>query len=138
MKRQRALLKTLARVFVMIKFTANPEMPLVSVNHENPKEPFLTNVDHAVKIGDRDFLIPKGFQFDFASIPGFARWIFPKVGRYAWAAMIHDYLYANRIGTRKEADDLFLRIMLTHNVAKWKAYVMWFAVRVGGKRAWDT
>ena len=48
------VVENLGEGFVMIKFTANPEMPLVSVNHENPKEPFLTNVDHAVKI-NRDF-----------------------------------------------------------------------------------
>ena len=122
----------------MIEFEAEPSMPLVYVDHENPREPFILREEHTVKIENRIFLIPKSFQFDFASIPGFARWVFPRVGRYAWAALVHDYLYANRMGTRKEADDLFLGIMLKHNVVKWKAYVMWFAVRVGGKRAWDT
>ena len=62
-----------------------------------------------------------GFHFDFASVPRALWWLYPPHGTkgnpYGIAALIHDWIYAHRkIGgrrvTRKEADDLFLEIMI--------------------------
>lgn len=85
--------------------------------------------------------VPIGFLTDFASIPRFARVIIPKLGRYNKAAVIHDAIYKDifpgRRFTRKEADICFLEGMTELGVVKWKRWVMWAAVRVGGYFAWQ-
>ena len=80
-----------------------------------------------------------GFVFDFASIPRLLWPLFPPAGDgrnlYGLAAAWHDWLLEHRrIGgraiTRREADDLFLEIMLYVGVAPWVARVMYRAVGV--------
>lgn len=85
----------------------------------------------------RTLVIPPGTVTDGASVPWLLRWLFPQQGRYTRASLAHDYLYDNRIGTRPEADRNFLHLMLADNVPAWKAYLFYFAVKVGGKKWWD-
>ena len=89
--------------------------------------------------------IRAGFVFDFASIP---RLLWPLAAPagdghnfYGLAAAWHDWLYAHRkIGgrliTRREADALFLEIMLYVGVRPWLAQVMYRAVRLAGAFVW--
>ena len=42
------------------------------------------------------FLVPAGFLTDLASIPWFARWLFPKRGPYDAEAVIHDFLIVTK------------------------------------------
>lgn len=77
-----------------------------------------------------------GFHTDFASIPGPLRIFLPKWGKYGNAAVIHDYLYWEQPGARKEADDIFLEGMETLKVYWLKRYAMYWAVRVGGWWTW--
>jgi hypothetical protein len=86
-----------------------------------------------------------GFVFDFASIPRLLWPLVPPAGDghnlYGLAAVWHDWLYAHKeIGgrsiTRKEADALFLEIMLHVRVSPWMARAMCRAVRVGGRLCW--
>lgn len=95
--------------------------------------------------------VPAGFVFDFASIPRFATWLVPKLGKYNKAACVHDYLYITqpesakpllpnascRKLTRKDADGIFLRIMEEEGVELWRRYIMYFAVRLGGWVGWN-
>lgn len=90
--------------------------------------------------GDEITALP-GATTDGASIPRlFWRLIGPPLGdRYTAAAVIHDLLY--RTGgagqyLRSEVDDLFHEMLLVLGVPKWKAWLMWVAVRVGGGGAW--
>lgn len=53
----------------------------------------------------------------------------PPDGKYAKAAIIHDYLYDNALRTKKEADLIFLDGMTVLGVPKWKRIVMYLAVR---------
>lgn len=82
--------------------------------------------------------VPVGFVTDFASIPRFARGIIPKLGRYTKASVIHDYIYQTPgiQQTRRIADIIFRDGMRDLGVVKWKRWVMWAAVRVGGYFAW--
>ncbi len=81
--------------------------------------------------------IPTGFETDFASIPRFARILIPKLGRYNKAAVIHDWMYQSGKGYRRKfVDQFFLEAMSDLGVAKWKRYVMYWAVRLGGWMAW--
>lgn len=80
--------------------------------------------------------VPVGFVTDFASIP----WVFwtflPSWGKYGKAAVLHDYLYQTHNVSRHMADVIFYEAMLVGGTAKWKAKVMYSAVRSWGWLAW--
>jgi len=82
--------------------------------------------------------VPAGFVTDFASIPRFAQFLIPKLGRYNKAAVIHDWLYQvlPKQTTRKGADRCFRDGMRDLGVVKWKYTAMYWAVRLGGWAAW--
>ena len=89
----------------------------------------------------------KGFVYDGASIPRvFWRFIGPPAaGKYAHAALLHDWLYVRQVWfkngkftriTRKEADDIMLMVMKEDGVSWWRRNAIHRAVRLGGGRAW--
>jgi len=41
----------------------------------------------------QEITIPKGFVTDYASVPRYLWWLYPPVGGYDDAAVVHDYLY---------------------------------------------
>lgn len=49
--------------------------------------------------------IPVGFEWDLSSVPRFLWGIFPPDGDFELAVLIHDYLYINKIKSRKFADE---------------------------------
>jgi len=80
--------------------------------------------------------VSAGTMTDFASIPRILWPILPPWGRYGWAAVIHDDGYRHGKFDRKTCDLLFLHAMEELNVAKWKRYVMYKAVRRFGKSSY--
>lgn len=76
--------------------------------------------------------VPEGFQTDFASILRLFWRVLPPAGPWAKAAVLHDYLYRNGIGTRAEADLLFYHCMEQDNVPWWQRVVIYRAVRLFG------
>ena len=81
--------------------------------------------------------VPVGFEFDFASIPKFAQAWLPKAGMlYDRASCLHDYLYVTELFSRKECDKLFYKAMLSDGVPKSRAWIMYQAVRLGGRIPW--
>ena len=85
----------------------------------------------------RTVIVPSRFKTDFASVPRIFWRIVPPWGAYSPAAVIHDYLYATGEVSKKEADLIFLELMKRLHVKKWKRNIMYWAVRVGGKPAWN-
>ncbi|ECC7442679.1 TPA: DUF1353 domain-containing protein [Salmonella enterica subsp. enterica serovar Newport] len=77
--------------------------------------------------------VPAGFITDLASVPRIFWTFIPPDGKYAKAAIIHDYLYDNALRTKKEADRIFLDGMTVLGVPKWKRIVMYLAVRIFGR-----
>jgi hypothetical protein len=77
--------------------------------------------------------VPAGVVTDLASVPRIFWTFLPPDGRYAKAAIIHDYMYDNALWTKKEADLIFLDGMRVLGVPKWKRTVMYHAVRMFGK-----
>jgi hypothetical protein len=81
--------------------------------------------------------VPEGYVTDFASIPGFAQWMISPFGRHSEAAVVHDWLYT--LGTpgdepgRKLADRTFRRALHLVGVGFFRRYIMYAAVRMGGK-----
>ena len=72
--------------------------------------------------------VPAGFTFDVASVPRFAWWLYPRWGRYAEAALVHDYLCTGDT-CRKEADKLFYKHMREDGVLRVHAWIMYACVR---------
>jgi hypothetical protein len=96
--------------------------------------------------GER-YVIPKGFQFDGASVPKFlAMWLSP-TGVLLMGGLVHDYGYkygtlmrADRtvIGaqTQQWMDILFRDICIEQNGFKLLNYLAYWALRVAGFVAW--
>jgi hypothetical protein len=75
------------------------------------------------------FVIPKGFETDFASVPRAFTAIIPKQGRWTRAAVLHDWLVSKGVVSRKDADGIFRRAMKESGVG-WQRKVMYAALRV--------
>jgi hypothetical protein len=87
-----------------------------------------------------DNIIPKGFKFDGASIPGWLHSIFPKRGKHSIAALLHDYAYATHTMngepcSKSFADQVFFDVMEACGV-RWRKSPMVWAVRWFGKSSW--
>ncbi|EBE6564301.1 DUF1353 domain-containing protein, partial [Salmonella enterica] len=63
--------------------------------------------------------------------------ILPPDGKYAKAAIIHDWMYDNALRTKKEADLIFLDGMTVLGVPKWKRIIMYYAVRLFGRGSYS-
>jgi len=77
--------------------------------------------------------VPAGTMTDLASVPRVLWAIFPPHGRWAKAAIIHDYLYENAEVTREYADGVFLEAMAVLGVPRFTRSVMYWAVRLFGR-----
>ncbi len=95
--------------------------------------------------------VEEGFVHDGASVPWWA-WSVSGLrpdGLIRAAALAHDAIYRHhgrlpngwieprRIFTRREADKLFYDLMIEAGIARWRAYLVYRAVRLGGRRAWN-
>jgi hypothetical protein len=88
--------------------------------------------------------VPVGFQTDFATIPKVMWSVFPPTGKYTKAAVIHDYLTANkgritidgkvRLFSKKESDLIFLEAMGVLGVSLPIRKMMYYTVRAFGSR----
>jgi hypothetical protein len=74
---------------------------------------------------------------DLASVPR-PFWIFTggKTGRHQPAAVCHDYAYRKGLMTREQCDQMFYDIMLQYGTSKFRAWIMWKGVRLGGKQSY--
>ena len=104
------------------------------------------NFEFTIK-GDT-YVIPKGFQFDGASIPKFLHtWLSP-TGVLLMGGLIHDYAYKyatlkkkgkGTMGTldQRQSDVIFRDINIEINGFKFLNYLAYWALRVGGFVAWN-
>ena len=90
-----------------------------------------------------EFVVPRGFQTDFASVPRAFWGVYPPYGTHTKAAVVHDYLYREqpivRGGkpiSRKDADGIFERIMRELGTSWWRRKTMHLAVRLFGGRGY--
>lgn len=75
------------------------------------------------------FSVPPGFVTDFASVPRmpFIWWLMSDYGHPA--AVVHDYLCERRLYPRKFVDNVFFHALLACGVPRWRAALMYSAVR---------
>lgn len=87
--------------------------------------------------------IPYGFRFDLASVPRWLWWIIAPFELSLPAPLVHDALYRwkgvidtpiPRVLTRKDADDIFLAIMESEEVSRWRRRSAYRAVRMFAPR----
>lgn len=101
----------------------------------------ITIADITFRRGIWKYPIPRGYEFDGASIPRLIRWMpgYQRVGRHLWAALIHDYTiddsrkpYEERVIDlpRAVADALFITLLLDTGVAARQSRMMHRAVRL--------
>lgn len=88
--------------------------------------------------------IPKGVIWDLSSVPRSLWGILPPDGDFEVPSLIHDYLYINKIGTRKFADEEMLLWSKTTSGTqnKWSIrnldnQVRFIAVRLFGWLIWN-
>ncbi len=78
------------------------------------------------------FKVPAGFQTDFASVPRWLHGLVPPMGKYALAALVHDYLYRYGEVSRREADAVFWALSEYGKYGKWRSWLLYLVVRVLG------
>lgn len=85
---------------------------------------------------DESIIVPEGFVTDFATIPRFLWFIYPRWGKYGNASVIHDYIYFKKMYSRKRCDEIFLEAMKVLKVSKFTRYAIYYSVRIFGFIYW--
>lgn len=88
------------------------------------------------------FNILKGYRYDGASVPWWARWLIERDGVHRESALVHDWFYENNGNVftfgepfcyvRKDADQIFRECLKAQGLASWKVWLMYNAVRAAG------
>lgn len=105
--------------------------------------------DWSFSLNGENYVIPKGFVFDGASVPKFlASWLSP-TGVLLIGGLVHDYAYKYTVFmkkgkkettvpmTQKEADQIFRDINIEQNGFHFLNYLAYWALRIGGFVAWN-
>ena len=105
--------------------------------------------DWKYNIDGTEYVIPKGFTFNGASIPKFLRTFFSPVGVLLIGGLVHDYMYkyaACKPSTegaplmlvdQKRADQIFRDINIEVNGFYSMNYLSYWSLRIGGFVAWN-
>ena len=105
--------------------------------------------DWKYNLDGKEYIIPKGFQFDGASIPKFLRTFFSPVGVLLIGGLVHDYMYkythckptsakgALLVVDQKRADQIFRDINIEVNGFYTMNYLAYWSLRIGGFVAWN-
>ena len=105
--------------------------------------------DFKYTINGTNYVIPKGFSFDGASIPKFLRTFFSPVCVLLIGGLVHDYMYkysackpADKKGQlllvdQKKADQIFRDINIEVNGFYFMNYLAYWSLRLGGFVAWN-
>lgn len=82
-------------------------------------------------------VVPGGFVTDLASTPR-APFVYLLAGGIGHAAaVVHDWVYCCHVVPRAVADNVFHEALLLLGVPRWRAWLMWAGVRIGGSGPWD-
>ena len=105
--------------------------------------------DWKYNLDGTEYVIPKGFIFDGASIPKFLRTFFSPVGVLLIGGLVHDYMYkythckpvsakgALLVVDQKKADQIFRDINIVVNGFYTMNYLAYWSLRIGGFVAWN-
>ena len=104
--------------------------------------------DFHYSLNGENFIIPKGFKFDGASVPKFLAQFLSPVGLLLIGGLVHDYGYkyetllrknktTNGIRSQKWMDKTFRDINIEVNGFYFLNYLAYWALRLGGWVAWN-
>ena len=105
--------------------------------------------DWHYELGGVKYVVPKGFQFDGASVPKFLATFLSPVGVLLMGGLVHDYAYKyaclKTVGKKalnsdldqKGADELFRDICIEVNGFKVLNYLAYWSLRLAGFVAWN-
>lgn len=82
------------------------------------------------------YVVPEGYETDFASVPRCMSWAYPNSGQYNPAAIVHDYLISQVLEVdhaieSNRVDEIFRLAMQELGVPWFRRWVMWSGVRWG-------
>jgi hypothetical protein len=106
-------------------------------NSEKKKTQYCLIEDYKFWFIQNEYTIEAGFVTDWASVPQWLWSVFHPTGAHDAADLEHDFLYDNRISTRKEVDLYFYQRMRECGLSKVNAWCRYAGVRLGGKKWWD-
>ena len=99
------------------------------------------------RMNNIDYVIPKGFTFDGASVPKFLASFLSPVGVLLIGGLVHDYAYKYSALKQKDggllllnqkiADKIFRDINIEVNGFHFLNYLAYWALRIGGFVAWN-
>jgi hypothetical protein len=75
---------------------------------------------------------------DLASVPRIPIAYLLAGGTSNEASVVHDFLYATRPVTRAIADAVLREASAVTGVPKWRRWLMWAGVRIGGGSHWES
>lgn len=80
------------------------------VNNGNTVPRYVLAHGLSIRLSNNDIIhIPRGFEWDLSSSPRILWSILPPDGLWELASLIHDFLYVNKLYSRKFADDEMLK-----------------------------
>ncbi len=85
----------------------------------------------------KDVNVPKGFVTDLASVPSLLWAKYPPTGRYAYATIVHDYLYWTQERERSEADAVLKDALRDSRVDSTTVAAFHLAVTSLGANSWN-
>lgn len=86
-------------------------------------------------------VVPVGYLSDMASVPRLARRLVDSQSSTTRRpSVLHDFIYTDLTHrfTKREADRIFYDALLKEGTTKLLAWLMWQAVRIGGRGKWST
>lgn len=107
-------------------FTNRNGMPLYQLNRD-------LCFDYMDIVNTVRLTVPSGFITDLASVPRLPFIYLVLNGVADMPGVLHDYLYSCSRFDREICDKIFLKAMLSIGVPKWKAYLIYTAVRLFGE-----
>jgi hypothetical protein len=113
--------------------------PIVRPVLEKNEELYELVEDFHQPFSQGDIYVPKGFEFDGASIPSPAWQLTytPFNPIVLPASLIHDWIYYNHQLSRSDCDDLFYEMLKSSGASRFKRSSMWTAVRAFGGEYWE-
>ena len=82
------------------------------------------------------FEVPVDFQTDFMSTWGIPFISLISDGEACSSGALHDWLYTNHALSRSLCDDILAEACLVQGLSRWKIWLIWAGVRLGGWRHW--
>lgn len=89
---------------------------------------------------NRMVTVPACYRTDLASVPRPVWWLIPRDDEFARRpSVVHDYIYTHGTTsfTKAEADRIFYDALLEEGMHKPLAWLMYAAVRIGGRGNWS-